>query len=194
MLERAQLGGAAASSARSSASATVGDDEMARVFNLGIGMIVAVPPDDAFRALDVLRSHGHRAAQVGEVVPGDGAVAHLLGPLGPKSASRSPSGERRYLEGEHPGGPDLAREARVAGLRRYVTPSLEAVESRRAQLWVVAFVVMGGLAAGLLLLTSTAAPRRRLAHLGRRPAPRPRRPQRRLRLLRGRRRRSTSAA
>jgi two-component system sensor histidine kinase KdpD len=50
---------------------------------------------------------------------------------------------------------DLAREARVAGLRRYVTPSLEAVESRRAQLWVVAFVVMGGLAAGLLLLTST---------------------------------------
>jgi signal transduction histidine kinase len=53
------------------------------------------------------------------------------------------------------GTPDLAREARVAGLRRYATPSLEAVESRRAQLWVVAFVVMGGLAAGLLLLTST---------------------------------------
>ena len=53
------------------------------------------------------------------------------------------------------GSVDLAREARVAGLRRYVTPSLEAVESRRAQLWVVAFVVMGGLAAGLLLLTST---------------------------------------
>ena len=51
--------------------------------------------------------------------------------------------------------PELAREARVAGLRRYVTPSLEAVESRRAQLWVVAFVVMGGLAAGMLLLTST---------------------------------------
>ena len=51
--------------------------------------------------------------------------------------------------------PEVAREARVAGLRHYVTPSLEAVESRRAQLWVVAFVVMTGLAAGLLLLTST---------------------------------------
>jgi two-component system sensor histidine kinase KdpD len=51
--------------------------------------------------------------------------------------------------------PEVAREARVAGLRHYVTPSLEAVESRRAQLWVVAVVVMGGLAAGLLLLTST---------------------------------------
>ncbi|MEY2565760.1 MAG: two-component system, OmpR family, sensor histidine kinase KdpD [Actinomycetota bacterium] len=49
---------------------------------------------------------------------------------------------------------DLAREARVAGLRQYATPSLEAVESRRAQLWIVAFVVMGGLAAGMLLLTS----------------------------------------
>jgi signal transduction histidine kinase len=51
-------------------------------------------------------------------------------------------------------GADLAREARVAGLRHYVTPSLEAVENRRAQLWAVAFVVMAGLAVGMLLLTS----------------------------------------
>jgi signal transduction histidine kinase len=54
------------------------------------------------------------------------------------------------------GAPDLAREARVAGLRHYAKPSLDAVDSRRAQLWIVAFVVMGGLAAGLLLLTSAA--------------------------------------
>jgi phosphoribosylformylglycinamidine cyclo-ligase len=53
----------------------VSDEEMAKVFNLGLGMVVAVPPDDAFRALDLLRSKGHRAAaQVGEVVPGRGAV------------------------------------------------------------------------------------------------------------------------
>jgi phosphoribosylformylglycinamidine cyclo-ligase len=52
----------------------VSDDEMARVFNLGLGMVVAVPPDDAFRALDLLRSKGHRAVQVGEVVAGSGAV------------------------------------------------------------------------------------------------------------------------
>ena len=52
----------------------VSSDEMDRVFNMGLGMIVAVPPDDAFRALDLLRSKGHRAAQVGEVVPGDGSV------------------------------------------------------------------------------------------------------------------------
>jgi phosphoribosylformylglycinamidine cyclo-ligase len=53
---------------------SVSDDEMSRVFNLGLGMIVVVPPDDAFRAIDLLRSKGHRAAQVGEVVPGVGSV------------------------------------------------------------------------------------------------------------------------
>jgi phosphoribosylformylglycinamidine cyclo-ligase len=53
---------------------SVSDEEMSRVFNMGLGMIVAVPPDDAFRAIDLLRSKGHRAAQVGEVVPGNGAV------------------------------------------------------------------------------------------------------------------------
>lgn len=48
--------------------------EMARVFNLGIGMIVAVPAGDAFRALDLLRERGHRAMQIGEVTNGDGSV------------------------------------------------------------------------------------------------------------------------
>ena len=52
----------------------VADAEMARVFNLGLGMVVVVPPGDAFRALDLLRSRGHRAAVVGEVTEGDGSV------------------------------------------------------------------------------------------------------------------------
>jgi phosphoribosylformylglycinamidine cyclo-ligase len=52
----------------------VSDAEMAKVFNLGIGMVVIVPADDVFRALDVLRSRGHRAVEIGEVVPGRGAV------------------------------------------------------------------------------------------------------------------------
>lgn len=52
----------------------VSDHEMARVFNLGLGMIVAVAAKDGFRALDVLRESGHRAVQVGEVVPGSGQV------------------------------------------------------------------------------------------------------------------------
>jgi phosphoribosylformylglycinamidine cyclo-ligase len=52
----------------------VSDEEMARVFNLGVGMIVAVPPDDANRALDILRSGGFRAVEIGEIVPGQGHV------------------------------------------------------------------------------------------------------------------------
>jgi phosphoribosylformylglycinamidine cyclo-ligase len=55
----------------------IDDDEMARVFNLGLGMIVVVPRSDAFRALDVLRDAGHRgAAEVGELVEGRGQL-HL---------------------------------------------------------------------------------------------------------------------
>jgi phosphoribosylformylglycinamidine cyclo-ligase len=52
----------------------VSDDEMTRVFNLGIGMVIAVRRDEVFRALDVLRAHHHRAVEVGEVVGGSGAV------------------------------------------------------------------------------------------------------------------------
>src|SRR5438270_9133657 len=46
----------------------------------------------------------------------------------------------------------LAREARVVGLRDFTTPSLEAVERRRWQLWTVAIVVMAGLSTGMVLV------------------------------------------
>jgi phosphoribosylformylglycinamidine cyclo-ligase len=52
----------------------ISDHEMAKVFNLGIGMIVVVPAGDRFKALDSLREHGHRAVDLGEVVPGIGQV------------------------------------------------------------------------------------------------------------------------
>jgi K+-sensing histidine kinase KdpD len=53
----------------------------------------------------------------------------------------------------------LAREARVVGLRDFTTPSLEAVERRRWQLWTVALLVMGGLAAGMAMMgVSTSRP------------------------------------
>jgi phosphoribosylformylglycinamidine cyclo-ligase len=60
----------------------VGDDEMAKVFNLGIGMIVVVPEHDSYKALDVLRSAGQRAAVIGSVTAGTGEV-HLV----PRAAS-----------------------------------------------------------------------------------------------------------
>src|SRR5207248_8034793 len=52
---------------------------------------------------------------------------------------------------------ELAREAKVVGLRDFSTPSLEAVERRRWQLWLVAFVVMAALSAGLVLMASSGA-------------------------------------
>lgn len=52
----------------------ISDDEMAKVFNLGLGMVVVVPETDAYRALDVLRAHGQRAQQVGRIERGDGSV------------------------------------------------------------------------------------------------------------------------
>ncbi len=56
----------------------IAPEEMAKTFNLGLGMIAVVARADVFKALDVLRSRGHRgAAEVGEVVDGAGAV-HLV--------------------------------------------------------------------------------------------------------------------
>ncbi|MGH9150276.1 MAG: phosphoribosylformylglycinamidine cyclo-ligase [Acidimicrobiales bacterium] len=48
--------------------------EMARVFNLGVGMIVAVTGGERFHALDGLRQRGHRAFEMGEIVAGRGEV------------------------------------------------------------------------------------------------------------------------
>ncbi|MBW8825384.1 MAG: phosphoribosylformylglycinamidine cyclo-ligase [Acidobacteria bacterium] len=53
----------------------VSKEEMARVFNLGIGMVVVVPPGDLYKTLDLLRESGHQgAAHIGEIVAGRGDV------------------------------------------------------------------------------------------------------------------------
>ena len=52
----------------------VSDEEMARVFNLGIGMVAVVPAGDVMRAQDVLRSHGVASVEIGEVLSGEGDV------------------------------------------------------------------------------------------------------------------------
>src|SRR5690606_30685457 len=48
--------------------------EMFRVFNMGIGMAVVVSADEVMRSLDVLRTAGHRATQIGTIEPGTGTV------------------------------------------------------------------------------------------------------------------------
>lgn len=51
-------------------------DEMYRVFNMGIGMVLVVAPDDLYRAIDVLRAAGHAAREIGVVREGSARV-HL---------------------------------------------------------------------------------------------------------------------
>jgi phosphoribosylformylglycinamidine cyclo-ligase len=58
----------------------IGDGEMARVFNLGLGMVVAVPAQDVSRALALLRGKGVAAVEVGHLAPaaeGEGREVHL---------------------------------------------------------------------------------------------------------------------
>jgi phosphoribosylformylglycinamidine cyclo-ligase len=52
----------------------ISDDEMRKVFNLGVGMVAVVPPEDVHRALDLLRRAGHRATSIGEIIGGHGRV------------------------------------------------------------------------------------------------------------------------
>jgi len=50
----------------------IADDEMAKVFNLGIGMVVAVPPSDLARTLALLEDAGQSAREIGRLVGADG--------------------------------------------------------------------------------------------------------------------------
>ena len=52
----------------------VSEEEMRKVFNLGIGMVVVVAEDEQHRALDSLRTSGHRATVIGAVDGGHGRV------------------------------------------------------------------------------------------------------------------------
>ena len=48
--------------------------DMYNTFNMGIGMILALPADQAGQALAVLKQAGEAAWLVGSVVPGDAGV------------------------------------------------------------------------------------------------------------------------
>ena len=50
------------------------ESEMDRVFNLGIGMVVAVAAEDSVLAHQVLRAQGHEAVIIGEIVDGSGQL------------------------------------------------------------------------------------------------------------------------
>ncbi len=55
----------------------VEDAEMAKVFNMGIGMVAVVPEDEVHHSLDVLRTAGHRAVRIGSIERGRGQVRYV---------------------------------------------------------------------------------------------------------------------
>jgi diguanylate cyclase (GGDEF)-like protein len=59
------------------------------------------------------------------------------------------------VDGEAGPGSLLEREARIVGIKGFSTPSLEAVDRRRSQLWTVAFAGLASMAAAVGLLTSS---------------------------------------
>jgi phosphoribosylformylglycinamidine cyclo-ligase len=58
----------------------VDDDEMARVFNLGLGMVLVVPPAAATATVAALAGAGQEAGVVGRVTEGTGRVRLVDGP------------------------------------------------------------------------------------------------------------------
>jgi phosphoribosylformylglycinamidine cyclo-ligase len=52
----------------------ISQDEMRKVFNLGIGMVVVVDQAEAFKAIDLLRTQGQRAVEIGRITKGDHQV------------------------------------------------------------------------------------------------------------------------
>ena len=52
----------------------VGHREMFNIFNMGIGMVIALPEADAQKAIAILEAEGERASVIGRVVDGEGVT------------------------------------------------------------------------------------------------------------------------
>ena len=61
---------------------------------------------------------------------------------------------------------NIRREARVVGLRGFNTPSLESVERRRLQLWVLSAVLLVSVSLGVVVLSVWPVTQAAGAHLG----------------------------
>ena len=57
----------------------VPDEEMARVFNLGVGMVAVVAAEDTGRAVEVVRARGRRAVPVGRILSGGAGRVRMEG-------------------------------------------------------------------------------------------------------------------
>ena len=65
----------------------VDDEEMLRVFNMGIGMVLVVAPDALAEVLEALRRTGSKGAPIGTVQPGGHGVVYDLPASGAAAAA-----------------------------------------------------------------------------------------------------------
>ena len=52
----------------------ISEHDMFNTFNMGVGMVLTVAPEDADKALEILKAHGEDAYRLGTIVEGDGVV------------------------------------------------------------------------------------------------------------------------
>ncbi len=50
------------------------DKDLYSVFNMGVGFVVALPADQADRAIAIAEQHGEKAYKIGRVVAGEGVT------------------------------------------------------------------------------------------------------------------------
>ena len=50
----------------------ISEHDMFNTFNMGVGMVLTVAPEDADKALEILKAHGEDAYRLGTIVEGDG--------------------------------------------------------------------------------------------------------------------------
>jgi len=48
--------------------------EMFNIFNMGIGMVIAMPAADAEKAIAILAKHGDKAQIIGKVIEGENEI------------------------------------------------------------------------------------------------------------------------
>ena len=59
---------------RIAADGPVSEEEMQKVFNLGIGMVLVVPADQSARTIEIAYQNGHEAWVIGDITSGNGEV------------------------------------------------------------------------------------------------------------------------
>ena len=52
----------------------IGHREMFNIFNMGVGMVIALPEADAAKAVAILEECGERASIIGRVIEGEGVT------------------------------------------------------------------------------------------------------------------------